>query len=76
MITNLSEYGNTSAGSIPLALDEAVRSGKVGEDETREGVANVHAKGRLVYRSLFFLALCVAREPIRDLVGASDLFEL
>jgi len=29
VITNLSKYGNTSAGSIPLALDEAVRSGKV-----------------------------------------------
>lgn len=29
VITNLAKYGNTSAGSIPLALDEAVRSGKV-----------------------------------------------
>jgi len=29
IITNLSNYGNTSAGSIPLALDEAVRSGQV-----------------------------------------------
>jgi 3-oxoacyl-[acyl-carrier-protein] synthase-3 len=29
VISNLSEYGNTSAASIPLALDEAVRSGKV-----------------------------------------------
>lgn len=29
VITNLSKYGNTSAGSIPLALDEAVRTGKV-----------------------------------------------
>jgi len=29
VITNLDEYGNTSAGSIPLALDPAVRSGKV-----------------------------------------------
>ena len=29
VITNLASYGNTSAGSIPLALDEAVRSGKV-----------------------------------------------
>lgn len=29
VITNLSEYGNTSAASIPLAFDEAVRSGKV-----------------------------------------------
>lgn len=29
IITNLADYGNTSAGSIPLALDEAVRSGQV-----------------------------------------------
>lgn len=29
ILTNLSDYGNTSAGSIPLALDEAVRAGKV-----------------------------------------------
>ncbi|KAM1196984.1 hypothetical protein TB2_008471 [Malus domestica] len=29
VISNLANYGNTSAGSIPLALDEAVRSGKV-----------------------------------------------
>ena len=29
VLTNLSEFGNTSAGSIPLALDQAVREGKV-----------------------------------------------
>ncbi|KAH7445112.1 hypothetical protein KP509_02G107200 [Ceratopteris richardii] len=29
VISNLSNYGNTSAASIPLALDEAVRCGKV-----------------------------------------------
>lgn len=29
VITNLADYGNTSAASIPLALDEAVREGKV-----------------------------------------------
>ncbi|VFQ68836.1 unnamed protein product [Cuscuta campestris] len=29
VVSNLSNYGNTSAASIPLALDEAVRSGKV-----------------------------------------------
>ncbi|CAI0477088.1 unnamed protein product, partial [Linum tenue] len=29
VISNLASYGNTSAASIPLALDEAVRSGKV-----------------------------------------------
>ncbi|KAL0912509.1 hypothetical protein M5K25_018485 [Dendrobium thyrsiflorum] len=29
IISNLANYGNTSAASIPLALDEAVRGGKV-----------------------------------------------
>ncbi|XP_038990232.1 3-oxoacyl-[acyl-carrier-protein] synthase III, chloroplastic-like [Phoenix dactylifera] len=29
VISNLANYGNTSAASIPLALDEAVRSGRV-----------------------------------------------
>lgn len=29
VISNVSEYGNTSAASIPIALDEAVRAGKV-----------------------------------------------
>ena len=29
VISNLAKYGNTSAASIPLALDEAVRSGAV-----------------------------------------------
>ena len=29
VIRNVEEYGNTSAGSIPLALAEAVRSGKI-----------------------------------------------
>jgi 3-oxoacyl-[acyl-carrier-protein] synthase III len=28
-VSNLSEYGNTSAASIPLALDEAVRGGRI-----------------------------------------------
>ncbi|MEA5534220.1 beta-ketoacyl-ACP synthase III [Crocosphaera sp. XPORK-15E] len=29
VIANLDEYGNTSAASIPIALDEAVRQGKI-----------------------------------------------
>ena len=29
VVSNLSEYGNTSAASIPLALDEAVRDGSI-----------------------------------------------
>jgi len=33
-LVNLHEYGNTSAASIPLALDEAVRSGQVKAGET------------------------------------------
>ncbi|KAM3100882.1 beta-ketoacyl-ACP synthase III [Phormidesmis sp. 146-12] len=34
VISNLAEYGNTSAASIPLALDEAVRQGKIKEGQT------------------------------------------
>lgn len=34
VVSNLAEYGNTSAASIPLALDEAVRSGKVKKGDT------------------------------------------
>ena len=34
VLTNLDEYGNTSAGSIPLALDQAVRDGKVKKGDT------------------------------------------
>ncbi|KAJ9706842.1 hypothetical protein PVL29_002018 [Vitis rotundifolia] len=34
VISNLAQYGNTSAASIPLALDEAVRSGKVQSGHT------------------------------------------
>lgn len=34
VISNLSDYGNTSAASIPLALDEAVRSGMVKPGQT------------------------------------------
>jgi len=29
VVVNLDRYGNTSAASIPLALDEAVRAGRV-----------------------------------------------
>lgn len=29
VVSNLAEYGNTSAASIPIALDEAVRGGSV-----------------------------------------------
>ena len=31
MIKTVSEQGNTSAASVPLALDEAVRSGKISD---------------------------------------------
>lgn len=34
VITNLSEYGNTSAASIPIALDEAVTQGKIRSGDT------------------------------------------
>ena len=31
VISNLAEYGNTSAASIPLALDEAVRANTISQ---------------------------------------------
>jgi 3-oxoacyl-[acyl-carrier-protein] synthase III len=34
VISNLANYGNTSAASIPLALDEAVRAGKIQSGDT------------------------------------------
>ena len=34
IISNIADYGNTSAASIPLALDRAVRSGKVKPGDT------------------------------------------
>jgi 3-oxoacyl-[acyl-carrier-protein] synthase-3 len=34
LIVTVNEHGNTSAASIPLALDEAVRSGKVKKNDT------------------------------------------
>jgi 3-oxoacyl-[acyl-carrier-protein] synthase-3 len=34
IISNLAHYGNTSAASIPLALDEAVRQGKIHPGDT------------------------------------------
>jgi 3-oxoacyl-[acyl-carrier-protein] synthase III len=33
VLSNMAEYGNTSAASIPLALDEAVRAGKIQSGE-------------------------------------------
>ncbi len=34
VVSNLEEYGNTSAASIPLAFDEAVRGGKIKSGDT------------------------------------------
>lgn len=31
VVSNLAEYGNTSAASIPLVLDESIRSGSIKE---------------------------------------------
>jgi 3-oxoacyl-[acyl-carrier-protein] synthase-3 len=40
VVVTVDRHGNTSAASIPLAFDEAVRSGKIGAGETAllEGV--------------------------------------
>jgi len=33
VVVNLDKYGNTSSASIPIALDEAVRSGRIGKGD-------------------------------------------
>ena len=33
-IVNIDKYGNTSSASIPIALDEALRAGKIKKGET------------------------------------------
>jgi 3-oxoacyl-[acyl-carrier-protein] synthase-3 len=33
VFNNLDRYGNTSAGSVPLALDEALQEGRLKRDE-------------------------------------------
>ena len=32
-VLNIEQYGNTSSASIPIALDEAVRSGRIEQDD-------------------------------------------
>ena len=34
VVVNLANYGNTSAASVPLALDEAVRDGRIQRGQT------------------------------------------
>ena len=34
VVSNVAKYGNTSAASIPIALNEAVRSGKIQTGDT------------------------------------------
>jgi 3-oxoacyl-[acyl-carrier-protein] synthase-3 len=34
VFTNLQRYGNTSAGSIPIALDEALKGGRISQGDT------------------------------------------
>ena len=52
VIANLDEYGNTSAASIPLALDEAVRQGKIkpGEIIASSGFGAGLTWGAVIFR--------------------------
>ena len=51
MIVTVDEHGNTSAASIPLALDESVRSGKVkpGDTVLLEGVGGGFTWGAVLF---------------------------
>jgi 3-oxoacyl-[acyl-carrier-protein] synthase-3 len=52
MIVTVDQHGNTSAASIPLALDEAVRSGKVkkGDIVMLEGVGGGFTWGAVLLK--------------------------
>ena len=51
VISNISKYGNTSAASIPLALDEAVRSGKIksGDIVASSGFGACLTRGAVIF---------------------------
>jgi 3-oxoacyl-[acyl-carrier-protein] synthase-3 len=52
VIVTVSEHGNTSAASIPLALDAGVRSGQIqrGQHLLLEGVGGGFAWGAVVLK--------------------------
>lgn len=50
MFINLDRYGNTSAASVPIALDEAVRTGRI---KTNDNILFMGFGGGLVWGSCF-----------------------
>jgi 3-oxoacyl-[acyl-carrier-protein] synthase-3 len=52
MVVTVDRHGNTSAASIPLALDEAVRAGRIKKDHVvmMEGVGGGFTWGALLVR--------------------------
>lgn len=52
MVVTVNEHGNTSAASIPLALDQAVRDGRIkpGQNVLMEGVGGGFTWGAVLAR--------------------------
>jgi 3-oxoacyl-[acyl-carrier-protein] synthase III len=52
MVVTVNEHGNTSAASIPLALDQAVRDGRIrpGQNVMMEGVGGGFTWGAVLAR--------------------------
>jgi 3-oxoacyl-[acyl-carrier-protein] synthase-3 len=52
MVVTVNEHGNTSAASIPLALDQAVRDGRIqpGQNILMEGVGGGFTWGAVLAR--------------------------
>jgi 3-oxoacyl-[acyl-carrier-protein] synthase-3 len=52
MVVTVNEHGNTSAASIPLALDQAVRDGRIkpGHNILMEGVGGGFTWGAVLAR--------------------------
>jgi 3-Oxoacyl-[acyl-carrier-protein (ACP)] synthase III C terminal len=57
VVSNLAEYGNTSAASIPLALDEAVRRGQIKAGDTVSSLDDIEEYrfcGMSLWQTLWF----------------------
>jgi 3-oxoacyl-[acyl-carrier-protein] synthase III len=64
MISNMANYGNTSVASIPLALDEAVRSGKVKVGQTIAAGASFTSAFHMQTEEIFKCKCSFLHNPI------------
>ena len=86
VVSNLAEYGNTSAASIPLAFDEAVRGGKIKSGDTVgmsapdsdiHGHDRIHVgDGRNIHQEMLQVSQCDQGIVLRCCFGSCSSLEL